>query len=358
MPKRKSAPKLPKPRRARGTGSVLPDPRRGGWLGKVPVGKYPDGRTRYKEVRGATQAEVVAKMRLVAPPDPDTLTVAEWAERWFAGLSVRTSSKANYRRAKELIVGSLGSVRLVDVTVGQVSAALASWVTPKRGASTANLTLHIARVMSAVAVREGLLARDPFALCPLLKVERKPIDPFTPAELKAIVNAWQRHRSGPWFALAASTGLRMGELSALDVTDVDTAAWTVSVTKTYDVRYGVGPPKSRHGRRVVPVPEPARAAVLSAIAGRAAGVLFEPIKGGRLNGAYIYRRLAALCGQLGIRPRNPHQLRHGVGTALNAAGVPIADAARHLGHSKAVYVATYLHPSGADVGAVLASLLG
>lgn len=48
-------------------------------------------------------------------------------------------------------------------------------------------------------------------------------------------------------------GLRLGELRALRVEDVDLEAGVIRVERTWDAREGAVEPKSRAGRRVVPI---------------------------------------------------------------------------------------------------------
>lgn len=360
-----------KTRRARGTGSVLPDARRGGYLWKIPVGRYASGRTKYTEVRGRTLAEVLAKGKLVAPPDPAAVTVGEWAARWVRGLSNRSSTKAAYAHSvTSRVAPALGHVKLKELTVSQVKAAAQSWVGAKKDGKlapqTVNVTLDRAATMFAAAVTDGLAASNPFALCPRLEYERKPIDPFTPAELKQVIAARDLYSCAPVFAFLAATGCRVGEAVALDVGDYDAATGRIGITKTYNPDHGEGPPKSKHSRRVLALAlsPPARTVVSEAVGARKAGVLFATSRGRRFHYQQLRTTFAALLKRLNLRPRGLHNLRHGVATALLAAPpvpaderVQLGDIARWLGDSVATVVRFYLHPSGADVGAALGDIL-
>src|SRR4051794_39532382 len=58
------------------------------------------------------------------------------------------------------------------------------------------------------------------------------------------------------FATAIYAGLRRGELTALRWADVDLAAGVIRVRRGWDQIEGEIAPKSREGRRNVPVPAP------------------------------------------------------------------------------------------------------
>ncbi len=361
MPKKTKVSKGPPARGTKGLGSVFPDARRGGWRGKLPVGRA-GGKTLYREFAGATEAEVVRKMREAAPPGPE-VTVAEYAARWLKTLDLAASTVEAYTTDVGRVTDALGALRLAAVTPSEARAALKGWVRPgvgrRQGTSpaTANRALAVAQAMFNAAVADRLIPASPFADCPRLRSEPRPMDPFTPAELRAVVAAHALTAPGPLIALLAATGLRVGEACALDVGDYDPAAGKLSVTKTYSQRFGMGPPKSRHGRRTVTVPGPARPALLAAVGARTAGPLFKPRRGTRYNKNRVRVAFRALCRRLGLRYRNPHQLRHGVGCLMHAAGVSIAEGARYLGHSKQVHLATYVRPLGDDPADVLTERL-
>lgn len=354
---RKAAPK--KTRRARGTGGVYPDKRRGGYLAKVPIGRYENGRTQYKELRDPTHAGVVAKMTGVLPPGPG-VTVKEWADRWLAGQAVRPGSLRQYTTSvRKRIVPTLGHLRLDAVTLSQVKAAAKGWISEETGPGTVNHTLAHGSAMYADAMKEKLVTDNPFANCPRLEHRAKEMDPFTADELRAIVGGWRMYACGPLIALLAATGCREGEAAVLDVGDYNPATGTVRITKTWEKRNGVGPPKSDHGYRTLTVPEVVRPAITFAIRGRASGVLFASRTGNRYDNAQVYTAFGRLLDALSIRRRNPHQMRHSVASLSIAAGVPIANVARDLGDSVATIIRVYCHATeGAGVADAMGRILG
>ena len=73
-----------------------------------------------------------------------------------------------------------------------------------------------------------------------------------PAEIAAIIRA-AKGRWRPLLIVAAFTGLRASELRGLRWTDVDLKAGVTRVAQRADKHGQIGPPKSKAGRRTVPI---------------------------------------------------------------------------------------------------------
>lgn len=370
MPKRKTSPPAPKPkqkRRARGTGSIRYHEGRGVYIARVPTGKLPSGRTKYREVSAPTQAEVVAKMRTAAPPDPNTVTVREWAERWLNSAPIEPSTRSDYQDTLDLFVlPSFGDRRLRDVTAHDIERAAGQWgerkVVGKRkrglGANTVRKNLGQLSAMFEAAIRARLVTENVVALAPKPKPKKVTIRPFTAEELARIVHEGTVDPKCSLFALLAAVGCRFGEALALDVTDYDAGTGRLSITRTYDPRHGLRRTKSENGIRTVDVPDAARPALLLARGGRTEGPLFTGPGGLRDAQNNARPRWVRLLKRLGITYRNPHQLRHSVATHSIAAGVHIGNVARDLGDNVQTIVKTYLHAtSGPGVVSAMNALL-
>lgn len=343
MPRLKATkPRPRKTRRARGTGCITWDRRAKCWLGKVKVGRYPNGRTKYTEVRAATQEGVVELMKTTGPPRPAT-TLGEWAERWFKRSGAQAQTKADYRTALDKhILPALGARRVADLTADDVEAAVNGWTT---GANTSNKNLRVLRTLLDAARKAKLVPENVARDARGRKPQKVKIDPFDPPQLKRIVAEAGARPGDAAIALLAAVGCRMGEAVALEVADWDAAAGTVSVTKTYDRKFGARRPKSENGIRTIKVPAVARPALDRAAAGRKTGPLFAARSGRHLAHDTLRDRWRALLERLGYRYRNPHQLRHSVATHALANKVPLANVARDLGDSPETILRTYGHPT-------------
>jgi integrase len=346
MPPKKST------RRARGTGTIFKDERRGVWVGRRPIGRSPKGHTQYQEVTAPTQQGVIARLKQLQPPD-DATTVAEWSTRWLASLGNRPQTRDCYENSvRARIVPMLGHLKVKALTPFHVESAIRSMTDTGLAVGTVLLTLEHLQTMLSAAVRAGLIATNPVKAARKPRRPRTAINPFTPVELARIIASCQ---SPPdlGIAILASTGARIGEVIALDVEDVQ--GQMLSITKTMTQKHGIGPPKSPHSKRTIRIPDAAVPAVRQAIAGRKAGpLLLGP--NGRQKVRGLQTAWQRFLARLGMEYRNPHQLRHSIGSALNAAGVGVADLAAYLGDTEAAIVATYLHRTDADPSKALDGL--
>lgn len=141
---------------------------------------------------------------------------------------------------------------------------------------------------------------------------------------------WLDARDRLILMLGFYSGLRVGELSALDVGDLDLPHEVLSV------RRGKG-----GDARVVPLYPDARVALIEYLYARPAWsgpeLLLASDGGrgvrGRLTPWGIRQMLARRCAQAGIPRLNPHALRHGFATTMLNAGASMSAVSNMLGHT-------------------------
>lgn len=129
--------------------------------------------------------------------------------------------------------------------------------------------------------------------------------------------------------VAAFSGLRWGELVALERSDINPPI--VEVTKAWCMRsHQVKPPKSQAGwRRVVVLPEGE-----PWLPAGGHGLAFTTLEGRRIASAnFLHRTWARAKKETGLTWRF-HDLRHTYATLLLQRGVPITQVSAMLGHSK------------------------
>jgi integrase/recombinase XerC len=213
----------------------------------------------------------------------------------------------------------------------------------------------IARTLSAMRTFHAWLAKkDPTATDPLAAVKGPKVPKSRPlllseAEAAKLLDAPGRTRKGDPEAardqavleLAYSSGLRVGELSGLDVGDVDLAAPRVLV------RRGKGAKD-----RLVPMGPPAAAAIKRWLALRdrlcpaapSSRALFLGCRGGRLDPRVIRRILAKRLALAGLDPSlGPHGLRHSFASHLLAGGADLRSIQEMLGHASLASTERYTH---------------
>jgi integrase len=247
------------------------------------------------------------------------------------------------------IAPHLGAASMGDLTTAGVRrwhAALHEAKSP----TTAAKAYRLLRTICNTAVEDAVLVLNP---CQVkgAGVERSPERPTaTVAEVAALADAVQP-RFRVLVLLAAWTGLRLGELLALERSDIDLLHGTVSVSKSRQrLDHGGSitvPPKSAAGYRVVSIPPPLVAQVAAHLdtytgPGRDAvvftGELGAPLD--RHRWSTYWQKARKAVGRPDLRF---HDLRHTGNTLAAATGASTKELMARLGHASPRAALLYQH---------------
>ncbi len=161
------------------------------------------------------------------------------------------------------------------------------------------------------------------------------------------------------YMTAAMTGLRLGELRALQWKDVDWAAGSIRVRRSY-TRGAFSTPKSAKSARVVPLTDRLAGALerhhqRSAFQGAGDLVFGHPLRGTVLDSSALRKRFHSALARADVRRVRFHDLRHSFGTSMAAAGCPMRALMQMLGHATITTTLRYADyspdPSGGAVWA-------
>lgn len=288
---------------------------------------------------GAHYQEMMRNRRrgLNADPIPGRTPFADWLEMWWQMRDVRASTRSvDHSIIKLHIAPHWGTWRLVDIK----RPAVQEWLREltRGGASargpamrplrpgTANKALALMRSCLDAAVDEGFLVESPAARVkqvPSDTHERRFLQQWELVELESAIHQWWQ----PMIAFAVDSALRIGELAALRVGDVDLAAREVRVrgsaaeiAKRFtgaESQRQITDTKTARGRRVVPTltdTTVARIAAMILERGLATDdFLFTGTQGGVLSPrawrARVWHPAVAKACLAGPLP-TPHSLRH------------------------------------------------
>lgn len=202
-----------------------------------------------------------------------------------------------------------------------------------------------ARSFFAFLVDEGLIDEDPSRHVSSPRVGRSLPNALTMDEIDRLLAAPEgvtpdARRDRTMIELLYATGMRVGELVALDIGDVDVAEGFVRC-------FGKGSKE-----RLVPLHETAAAAVTlyigearPALATKSSGrALFLNRRGDRLTRQGFWLILRRLAARAGISTKlSPHTLRHSFATHLLHGGAPLRHVQELLGHASITTTQVYTH---------------
>jgi integrase len=278
------------------------------------------------------------------------VTVTEYARHWAASRPHRpTTARRTAGLIDNHIAGTrLGNRRLADVKPSEVQ----GWASERATILAPNTTRSLVGLLRSIyraAVLDRLVASSPVVRVTLPRVDRPRVIPLTVEQVQALAAAVpDRYRA--MVITQAGLGLRIGELLALRVEDVDFLGRTVGVECQFTSGSKIrSEPKTPRSKRSIPAPQ----VVLETLAEHLAhypsgqdGSLFTTTAGGPLGHMYyghdLFRRAVASAG-LPARTTS-HDLRHHFASVLLAAGESVVAVAERLGHEDASLVlSTYGH---------------
>nr|WP_101255003.1 tyrosine-type recombinase/integrase [Streptomyces barkulensis] len=310
-------------------------------------------------------------------------TVREVAERWAATAHHRPGTAERTERVLRLhILPLLGDTPIRAVTRRDIQA----WVADRAevlAPSSMQSTYAVLASIFSEAVRDGLISRSPCSRIRLPADVRREIRPPTATQVAALVDAAPAHYRAA-LLLAASAGLRWGEVFGLEADALDLRAGTVTIRRQL-----VGPaaglpyldrPKTAKSLRTVPLPQVAVEALRAHLRAfppqgvvlddrtdprrperRTAMLVFPSAEGEALRRSNWSRRWEKIVGRANRALREAgqepvaerttfHTLRHGYISTLVQAGVSIKAVQTYAGHSNpGVTMKVYAHVlPGAD----------
>ena len=130
-------------------------------------------------------------------------------------------------------------------------------------------------------------------------------------------------------------GLRRGELRALVWDDVDLAAGVIRVERSMSSQGETGEPKSRAGRRSVPIVAALRDLLVEhkLVTRREQGFVFGTSASSPFTPNVVRGRARAAWRRAGLEPIGLHECRHTFASLVIAAGVNAKAITAYLGHS-------------------------
>ncbi|MFP5386980.1 MAG: tyrosine-type recombinase/integrase [Bacteriovoracia bacterium] len=310
-------------------------------------------------IASAKREELRLKMELLKLRDvPNSFTWNEWSEICLERIRIefRNSTLINYKsHFKRWVNPVLGEKFLEQITGADIHDLIYNKVEDLGSSSRKGILKHIKRVF-AMAVEEGVLAKNPAKGVKVKVPESKKLV-FNKTEIHTLLDEAKK-RNHPFFnhwVLALLTGMRTGELYALQWSDIDFESGFISVNKSWNRKNGFGPTKSSLCR-VVPISE--ELSRFLRILRKDSPSLTSPVleRNSDWEAGIQAKVLKEFCQKIGITPIRFHDLRATFITQLLLQGVPVAKVMAIVGHAELKTTMVYVRLVGNDVRGVTEEL--
>ena len=347
-------------RRKKGEGSVR-QRKDGRWEGRVVIGYDEKGLPRTKNVLAKTKRECQEKLKQLRETVTGSRTekvcsempFGEWLDFWYQNYvkpQIRPTTQANYEaKIYQHIIPELGKIPLNQLAQKDLQQFYARMKTGGglirteqfgKGLSDSMVRgLHAAcRSALEKAVQEELIRTNPAVGCKLPPKRGREMQVLGREELQRFLIQAQAEGYFELFLLDLCTGLRRGELLALQWDDLDFKTGTLTVNKqVYEVkgRLQVSVPKTRASIRRLVLP-PGVVEVLRQYRETVDSrwMFPSPVKEDvPLTPGAVRRRLQIILERAGCKRIRFHDLRHTFASILINQDVPLLNVSTFLGHS-------------------------
>lgn len=331
-------------RRVKGEGSVY---RRKD--GRV-VGEWTDanGRKRYITSTTMSKAAMKAAIRKKLEDrdngiayDSENLTVGDYLDRWLEAVNGSVRERT-WQRNEEVVrlhlKPTIGHHKLEKLNAMQIQTMYRQKLTSGLSARTVEIihtTLHKAMKQ---AVRWLMVPRNVVETVTPPRPATPEIKPLSQEQMRTLLEAAKDERLYALWVLACTTGMRNGEMLALQWQDIDFEAGTLRVRRTV-FNGKINAPKTRAGNRTIRLSKLAIEALkqhrLNAAKQRISEWVFSTRKGTTISVHNVHNRnWKPLLKRAGLpSTTRMHDLRHSCITLLASRGVPIKVLSEMAGHS-------------------------
>lgn len=308
-------------------------------------------------------------------------TLSEYLTTWLADYAKPNVTGKTYERYERIVDHNirphLGDVRLCDLKPLQIQSFYTLLLREgrKKGGGLSPLTVqHVHRLLRKAlhqAVRWEILDRNPADGADSPRVPRKEMHALDRDGLSRLLTLLHGHKLRLPVLIAATTGMRRGEICALRWSDCDLEAGTLRVARSLQqTRAGLEfkEPKSLRGRRNIALAQATVDALKAQRATRDTGddglVVCRP-DGTPYPPDQLSAEFHTFARRHGFAIRF-HDLRHTHASNLLRDGVPVNVVSQRLGHAEpAITLNVYSHvlpgmqeEAAAKIDAMMAEVLG
>ncbi len=336
----------------------------GRWEGRYVVGYDDKGYPKTKNVLAKTKTECIQKLKklkeecggLKSDKIKADMPFGDWIDFWYQHYSkprIRATTRAGYEnRIYDHIIPEVGTIPLNKLTqndlqqfYGRLKSNGRISHTEKYGDGLSDRMVRAChancRTALEKAVQEKLIRINPAIGCKLPPKKAREMQVLTREEMQRFLI--QAHAEGYYelFLLELATGLRRGELLALQWDDLNFETGQLQITKqvyrTKEDGLLISQPKTKASTRAVALP-PALLEVLREYKKvvNSRWMFPSPVKeDSPLDPGTVRRRLQTILEHSGCKHIRFHDLRHTFSTTALSSGMDVKTLSAMLGHTSA-----------------------
>jgi integrase len=261
--------------------------------------------------------------------------IASGSMRARSGDPYKPSVVREYERSLRLhVLPTLGGAKLSKIQRRDVQRLADDLLASGADPSTIRNALKPLQVIYRRAIEDGDLAVNPCERLRLPAARGRRERIASPTEAAALIAALRPEDRALW-GCAFYAGLRRGELRALLWDDVDLADGLIRVERSMSGHGETGGPKSRAGRRGVPIVAALRDLLIEhkLATRRDVGLVFGSSVSRPFTPTAVRKRALTDWRRAGLEPIGLHECRHTFASLLIAAGVNAKAITAYLGHA-------------------------
>lgn len=335
----------------------------GRWEARIPLGTDEHGKRKYRSYYGKTREEAEYKMLIAQQNTPDEyavteMTVRELTAEWFRSAQIRLkeSTIANYRmKLEKHILPAFGGLQCCLLKAKAIYAFIEDKMKSGLSARYISDIIVLLKSIYRYASREYHIRNimDGIILPKCQKSEPEMLSSEQQEQLKSYITANQ-NLTTMGVALSLYTGIRIGELCALQWGDIDFEKRTLTVRKTIQrvqipdgnkrTKLVITAPKSSSSVREIPIPECLLGILRQFQSQSDCYVLSGKCK--PVEPRTMQYRFAKLLDNADLPSVHFHSLRHAFASGCIALGFDVKTLSEILGHSSIeLTLNRYVHSS-------------